>query len=132
MKIQIGNRDYELYYVDYIEGRIKYLIDKWFFHQINLGRIHHGVESGNYWIKVKKKNQKGIKRTLYHEVSHGIFFHLSKEYPIASSLNNNEQFIEDFSKVLMTCCNIKKKYTSKHHNIYKNKIIRNKKNKEVF
>jgi len=93
--IKIGGSKYSIKQVNLIERNPDVL-----------GKIIHNRKQ----IYIKRQNRKENKDTLYHEIAHGIIVELAcasidknmniKNIKALSKLNNNEEFIEYFGRVL--------------------------------
>ena len=78
-----------------------------------LGIIKHNKKK----IYIKKQNRKEDKKTLYHEIAHGIIVNLAitsiknnmkiKNIKVLAELNNNENFIDYFGNLLRNMFKLK-------------------------
>lgn len=102
-KISIGGTKYKVSVVKRINGIVYN-----FFNELAGSTLCGEIRKDDKHILIRKRENKDMKQTLYHEIAHGLCYELEGRYKEFIKLNNNENFIDFFAKKLMKTFNIKK------------------------
>lgn len=122
-RIKIGKKNYQVVEVDEVTPKDRN--DK----RVKAGTHYFAgfIDYGKKIIEINKKmDWKNKKNTFFHEIAHGIIFELGKVYKLGrfkcldtNKLRNNEEFIDDLSRIM--CDVFKVKWKKENNGLKKTK-----------